>query len=78
MNDNTSETIIIDRIEGEIVVVEINGDRMQDIPKSSIEGQFKEGDILVKGNNGKLRVDEELTKQRREEMAKKLKRLFNK
>lgn len=77
MND-TSETIIIDRIEGDIVVVEVNGDKMQNIPKSNIEGQFKEGDVLIKLNNGKLKVDEELTKQRREEMAKKLKKLFNK
>lgn len=70
------KTMIIDRIEGETVVVEVDGNKMKDIPKSFIFGSFKEGDILVEEENGKLKVDEELTKQRREEIRNKFHKLF--
>ena len=75
MNELTG-TLIIDRIEGDIVVIEVNGDTMKDIPKEYINGSFKEGDILVKDENGKLRVDQELTKKRVEEIQKKYKKLW--
>ncbi|KAK8899773.1 hypothetical protein M9Y10_002095 [Tritrichomonas musculus] len=69
-------TLIIDRIEGDIIVIEVDGEKMQDISKNCIIGPFKEGDILVKDENGKLKVDAELTKKRIEEVQKKYKKLW--
>lgn len=71
-----SDTYIIDRIEGEMVVIEVNGDKMQDISKNDIIGSFKEGDVLIKEKDGKYKVDDIATQQRREQIQKKFKALF--
>ncbi|MDR3540916.1 MAG: DUF3006 domain-containing protein [Desulfosporosinus sp.] len=60
---------IIDRFEGEYVVVEFDGRQMKDIPKSKLAPEAKEGDVIVLVN-GKYRVDEKETQLRKVEIAK--------
>lgn len=59
---------IIDRIEGEYIVIEKENSEMNTISKDSIKGDFKEGDILI--NRGEyFEVDKEFTFNRRKEIA---------
>lgn len=62
--------IVIDRIENDIVVVEINGSFVN-IPKSVFNEEINEGDVLV------LSVDKQETKNRKEMLGDKLNSLFN-
>lgn len=62
--------IVIDRIENDIVVVEINGSFVN-IPKSVFNEEINEGDVLV------LSVDKQETKNRKEMLGNKLNSLFN-
>lgn len=57
---------IIDRIEGDIAVVECD-DGYINVSVLDIDGEPKEGDCLVKQGE-RFIVDEELTKQRRADM----------
>ena len=61
---------MIDRIENDIVVVEIN-DSFVNIPKSVFNEEINEGDVLV------LSVDKQETKNRKEMLGNKLNSLFN-
>ena len=62
--------IVIDRIENDIVVVEIN-DSFVNIPKSVFNEEINEGDVLV------LSVDKQETKNIKEMLGNKLNSLFN-
>lgn len=61
---------IIDRIEGDYVIVEKENGDMFRINAEAIKGNFKEGDILVEENQF-FKVDEKLTQHRNEEIYKK-------
>jgi hypothetical protein len=63
--------IIIDRFEGEIVVVEYK-EKFYDIPRAWLPEGTKEGDVVVVT----LVVDEEATVRRRGEMERKVQDLF--
>lgn len=62
--------IVIDRIENDIVVVEVNGSFVN-IPKSVFNEEINEGDVLV------LSVDKQETQNRKEMLGNKLNSLFN-
>lgn len=62
--------IVVDRIENDIVVVEIDGSFVN-IPKSIFIEEVNEGDVLV------LSVDKQETQNRKEMLGNKLNRLFN-
>lgn len=65
---------IIDRFEGEFAVLEKEEGGTFDVPKSEII-DAKEGDVVI-FDNGIYTVDKEETKKRKELIAEKIKRLF--
>ena len=68
-------SFIIDRIEGSFVVAEADDGTMVNIPENKIIGDFKEGDVLVE-EGGSFKVNSELTKKRREEIANMMKDMW--
>ena len=64
--------ISVDRIEGEFAVCIDDEHNAVDILLENIIGDVKEGDIIF-FDDGVYKIDEEVTKKRREEIAK----LFN-
>lgn len=64
--------IIIDRLEGEIAIVEYE-DKLYNIPWAWLPARAKEGDVL----SLTLEVDKEATAKRREEMKRKVDDLFS-
>ena len=70
-----SGSFIIDRIEENFVVSELDDGTMVNIPENKIIGDFKEGDVLVQEGEF-FRVDSELTKKRKEEIANMMKYMW--
>jgi Protein of unknown function (DUF3006). len=60
---------IIDRFEGDYVIVEFEGRKMKDISKNLVVPEAKEGDVIVLVD-GKYQVDHEETQKRKAEIAK--------
>lgn len=66
---------IVDRFEGEVAVVEVDGDRIVDVPRWLLPTEAGEGDVIVvrvdADDDGRklaeLRVDREATERAREE-----------
>lgn len=58
------EYYVVDRIEGEIIVLETFEGKMIKVNKSEVNSTIKEGDILFKDNKVYF-FDEEATKKRR-------------
>lgn len=71
MNNN----FIIDRIEGNFVVAEAEDGTMIDIPNYKLIGEFEEGDVLVKDGQF-FKVDNDLTKKRKEKIANMMKNMW--
>lgn len=67
--------IIIDRFEGNYAVCETEGKKFIDIPKSDIPEGAKEGDILRKTDTD-YRIEIAETKEKREEIKKRMNSLF--
>ncbi|MGE7662994.1 DUF3006 domain-containing protein [Peribacillus sp. NPDC097197] len=66
---------IIDRFEGKIAVVEIDGGDMKDIPKSSLPKGAKVGDMLIiDGDN--ITISKEATEKLRKEIDDLMDELF--
>ncbi|MFJ7859852.1 DUF3006 domain-containing protein [Peribacillus sp. NPDC097206] len=66
---------IIDRFEGKIAVVEIDGGDMRDIPKSSLPKGAKVGDMLIiDGDN--ITISKEGTEKLRKEIDDLMDELF--
>ncbi|MGE7662662.1 DUF3006 domain-containing protein [Peribacillus sp. NPDC097197] len=66
---------IIDRFEGKIAVVEIDGGDMKDIPKSSLPKGAKVGDMLIiDGDN--ISISKEGTEKLRKEIDNLMDELF--
>ena len=70
-----SGSFIIDRIEENFVVSELDDGTMVNIPENKIIGDFKEGDVLVQEGEF-FRVDSELTKKSKEEIANMMKDMW--
>ncbi|MGE7601705.1 DUF3006 domain-containing protein [Peribacillus sp. NPDC097675] len=66
---------IIDRFEGKIAVVEINGGDMKDFPKSSLPKGARVGDMLIIDGD-KITVSKEGTKQLKKEIDDLMDELF--
>ncbi|MCL2615886.1 MAG: DUF3006 domain-containing protein [Dehalococcoidia bacterium] len=66
--------IIVDRIEGDIVVCEIDG-VMTEVPLSKMSGRVREGDMLTDNGNGLFTVDAAGTAQRRAAISDRFERL---
>lgn len=67
--------MIIDRIEGELAVVETD-EGFVDVPLSSIRGRARDGAVLVSQENGSYAVQEDLTEQRADEAQRRFESLF--
>jgi hypothetical protein len=65
---------IIDRFEGDIAVVEING-KTQDFPKSIFPKEAEVGDVIIL-ENGHFRVEKEENDKRRKEIEDLINELF--
>lgn len=66
---------IIDRFEGKIAVVEIDGGDMKDYPKSTLPKGAKVGDMLIIDGD-KMTIDKAGTKQLRKEIDDLMDELF--
>lgn len=60
---------IIDRIESQFVVCEDELGNIINLKKSIINGDLKEGSVIIEIDN-KYNIDEEETKKRKEELAR--------
>lgn len=70
--------MIVDRIEGQLAVVEVSKGKMIDVPISAIRGRVRDGAVLVKGDDGSYVVDETETARRMKQASARLHALFNK
>ncbi|MGE7661324.1 DUF3006 domain-containing protein [Peribacillus sp. NPDC097197] len=66
---------IIDRFEGEIAVVEMEGTEMKDFPKSALPRDAKIGDVLII-NGDEITISNENTKRLRKEIDDLMDELF--
>lgn len=67
--------MIIDRIEGDIVVVEIAKGALMDVSLTRIEGRARDGAVLIKQGDG-YAVDEAATARRIDAIYAKRRRVF--
>jgi len=72
MDDKIKNLAIIDRFEGEWAVVEFEGRRTFDFPRSLLPAGVAEGDVLKFG----VEVDKEETEKRRRKAEALAKELF--
>jgi hypothetical protein len=66
--------LIVDRIENEIVIIETETRHIQ-IPLSEFDGNVREGDIIIE-KSGRYSVDKKATEERRNYMAQKLSKMW--
>ena len=64
-------TWTVDRFEADVAVCETDQRKMEQIPRGLLPKEVKEGDILIQ-RNGTFFIDQEQTRRRTEEMAKKI------
>lgn len=68
---------IVERFEGKVAVLEIDGERFEDVAIDTLPEGVREGDMLV-GRPGEWRVDPEGTAERLRRNADLMGRLFKK
>lgn len=66
---------IIDRIEGDYLVLESPNGEMIDVKKEMVDGEAKEGDCLIKKGNYFF-IDAEATIKRKEDIEKMVKGMW--
>lgn len=66
---------IVDRLEGEIAVLEIEGSRFEDVPLSQLPEGTRQGSVLF-GEPGSWRLDAKAEQDRLRVNADLMKRLF--
>ena len=69
------EEYIVDRIEGEIAVVEGKDLKVENILLKNIKGDPKEGDVLIKDGLN-FKVDKEATIKRTEKINEMMKKMW--
>ena len=74
--DKNKEIFIVDRVEGKFAVCEDEKMHMIDVNLEHINGNVREGCIIIKNNN-MYYVDEILTKKRKEEIENLMKGLWD-
>lgn len=67
---------IVDRIEGEHVILEAYDGFIKEVKSEKIQGSFKEGDVLLIDGEY-FKVSEELTKERRKKIEDILKDMWS-
>ena len=67
--------LVIDRFEGEYAVCEFENGEYIDVSKVDIPQEAKEGDVLIKTDNGYC-VDKTATESKRKEIKERMNRLF--
>ena len=67
--------MVIDRIEGDVAVVEVSKGEFVDVPVSLIEGRVRDGAVLAPAGGSYL-GDEAATKERRERLGELRRRIF--
>lgn len=70
-----SEKYIIDRIENNYVILEKENGDMYKILAKNIQGNFQEGDILIKEGQC-FKVDEDFTKSRKDKINNSMKNMW--
>ncbi len=83
MSEPTSHRLVVDHLEGDLVVVEVDGDRFLDLPRWLLPAGVREGDVVLArvetGEAGErrieLRVDRAATEAARAEVQEVLTRL---
>lgn len=68
--------LIVDRIEGDVAVVEVDIDRFEDVPVADIGGDVRRGVVLREIAPGEYVVSEDETSERSERVRAKARRLF--
>ena len=68
------EKYIVDRIEGDFAILESENSTLKDVEIDCIKG-CKEGDVVI-FENGKYRIDEMLTMERKAIISEKMRKLF--
>lgn len=69
--------MVIDRIEGDIAVIELSGRAFIDVPLDRIDGNARDGAVITEAG-GRYLVDEAATSKRVQRTSKKRRALFNK
>ena len=67
---------IVDRFEGDYIILETPDGKMIDVEKDNVIGKVSEGDCLIYKDNHFL-LDEEKTKMRRKEIGDKMKGMWS-
>ncbi|CAN5446449.1 hypothetical protein BH24GEM3_BH24GEM3_23800 [soil metagenome] len=83
MSDAEPHRLVVDRFEGDLVVVEADGDRFLDLPRWLLPSRLREGDVVTAqadtGESGERRlvlsVDRAATQAARQEAEALLSRL---
>lgn len=68
--------MVVDRIEGNLAVVEMGGGQFRNVPLDRIEGRVRDGVSLVSLGGGRYKVDDGDTEARRKRIEEKTKGLF--
>ncbi|AVK48721.1 hypothetical protein AXY43_12055 [Clostridium sp. MF28] len=71
-----SEKYIIDRVEGNYVIIENENGDIDKISIRNVTGDFKEGDILINIDNKYFKVDKKSTKIRKKQIHNKMKDMW--
>lgn len=69
------KTYIIDRIEGDIAVLEGEGGAMRDLPAAKLPAGARQGDVLCEAG-GAFTIDKAATAARAENIRRKMRGLF--
>lgn len=70
------EMLIVDRIEGDVAVVETGVDTFEDVPVDDIRGAVRVGAVLCEVAPGEYVVSEDETDERARHIQAKARRLF--
>lgn len=68
--------IVVDRIEGDLAVVEVEKGQFQNVPLADISGRVRDGALLRLVGKDQYEVDEVATANRRLAMQQKMRGLF--
>lgn len=72
----SNNVLVVDRIEGNLAVVEKDLGSFENVPLSKIAGRVRDGVVLGRRSDGSLFVDEAATKRRTNEMQARARSLF--
>lgn len=68
--------LIVDRIEGDLAVVEVDANTFENVPVEDISGEVRAGAVLHEIGPGEYAVDEGETATRTKRIQKKARQLF--